>query len=66
MTAPQGLKGDVNNDGHVNISDVTALIDYILSSDSEINQSNADTNSDGSINISDVTNLIDMILGGVN
>ena len=66
VTAPQGLKGDVNNDGHVNISDVTALIDYILSSDSEINQSNADTNSDGSINISDVTNLIDMILGGVN
>lgn len=60
------MKGDVNNDGHVNISDVTALIDYILSSDSEINQSNADTNSDGSINISDVTNLIDMILGGVN
>lgn len=66
VTAPQGLKGDVNNDSHVNISDVTALIDYILSSDSEINQSNADTNSDGSINISDVTNLIDMILGGVN
>ena len=27
----QGLRGDVNYDGNVNISDVTALIDYLLS-----------------------------------
>ena len=26
-----GLRGDVNGDGSVNISDVTALIDYLLS-----------------------------------
>ena len=28
---PVGVKGDVNDDRHVNISDVTSLIDYLLS-----------------------------------
>ena len=57
------LRGDVNNDGAVNISDVTALIDYILSHDATgINLNAADCNQDGGINISDVTALIDYIL----
>ena len=63
VTAPQGMKGDVNNDGSVNISDVTALIDYILSGSTDsVNANNADVNSDGGINISDVTALIDYVL----
>ena len=60
-----GLRGDVNGDGSVNISDVTALIDYLLSGNaSGINLSGADTNQDNSINISDVTALIDYLLAG--
>ena len=59
----QGLIGDVNGDGSVNISDVTALIDYLLSGNaSGINLINADANQDSSINISDVTALIDYLL----
>ena len=59
------LRGDVNGDGSVNISDVTALIDYLLSGNaSGINMSGADTNQDGSINIADVTALIDFLLSG--
>ena len=58
------LLGDVNGDGVVNISDVTSLIDYLLSSDGDINEKAADINGDGIINISDVTALIDMLLGG--
>jgi surface protein len=59
------LRGDVNGDGSVNISDVTALIDYLLSGNaSGINLSGADCNQDGSINISDVTALIDYLLSG--
>ena len=59
------LRGDVNDDGNVNIADVTALIDYLLSGDaSAINQAGADCNQDGSINISDVTALIDHLLSG--
>ena len=54
--------GDVNHDGAVNISDVTALIDYILGN-GEIFVEQADLTQDGAVNISDVTNLIDKILG---
>ena len=60
--APQFLPGDVNNDGSVNISDVTALIDILLASNSDISNPAADVNQDGSVNISDVTALIDMLL----
>ena len=60
-----GLRGDVNGDGNVNISDVTALIDYLLSGNaSGINLSGADCNQDSSVNISDVTSLIDYLLSG--
>lgn len=55
--------GDVNGDGNVSISDVTALIDYLLSGDdSSIIKANADVNQDTNISISDVTALIDMLL----
>ena len=60
------LVGDVNNDGEVNISDVTALIDYILGlSIDNFNIEAADVNSDGEINIGDVTAVIDIILGAI-
>ena len=58
-------RGDVNNDGTVNISDVTTLIDYLLSGNSEgINLQAADVDGSTTINISDVTSLIDMLLSG--
>jgi len=55
------LKGDVNGDGKVNISDVTNLIDVILNGGES---PGGDVNGDGNVNISDVTRLIDMILNG--
>ena len=59
------LRGDVNGDGVVNIADVTALIDYLLSgSASGVNMAAADCNQDSSVNISDVTSLIDYLLSG--
>ncbi len=58
--------GDVNSDGYVNISDVTKLIDYLLSGNpSGVNLTGADCNHDGGINISDVTTLIDYLLSGI-
>ena len=57
------LRGDVNGDDNVNISDITSLIDYLLSGNAtDINVSAADCNQDGSVNISDVTALIDYLL----
>ncbi len=53
----------MNGDGSVSISDVTALIDYLLSGNpSSISVSAADCNQDGSVSISDVTALIDYLL----
>ena len=58
-------RGDVDADGNVNISDVTALIDYLLSGNaSGIVLANADCDQDGNVNISDVTTLIDYLLAG--
>ena len=62
---PVGLRGDVDGDGSVNIADVTALIDYLLSGDATgVNLDMADCDLDGEINIADVTSLIDYLLSG--
>ena len=59
------VRGDVDDDGNVNISDVTALIDYLLSGNATgISLENADCDEDSNINISDVTSLIDYLLSG--
>ena len=58
-----GMLGDVNNDGVVNITDVTVLISAVMSENySGINADNADMNADGTINITDVTMLINMVM----
>lgn len=56
------LVGDVNGDNRVSISDVTDLIDYLLTRHTNIVLDNADVDDNGSISISDVTALIDMLL----
>ncbi len=55
----QTLVGDVDEDGNVNITDVTALIDMLLSDNTK---PSGDVNGDGQINITDVTDLIDILL----
>ena len=62
--APIASMGDVNNDGFVNITDATVLINAVLIEDYDsINTANADMNGDGVINITDVTMLLTFILG---
>ncbi|MBO4813512.1 MAG: dockerin type I repeat-containing protein [Muribaculaceae bacterium] len=56
------IKGDVNSDGKVNVSDVTALVNMILGVIPK-DMTRADVNGDGKINVSDVTALINIILG---
>ena len=55
------ITGDINGDGEVNVSDVTALINKILGS-STYSDAVCDINGDGEINVSDVTALINLIL----
>ena len=58
---PAENKGDINGDGVVNVSDVTALINKILGL-SDYSNTACDLNGDGVVNVSDVTDLINMIL----
>ena len=55
--------GDVNHDGSVTISDVTALIDMLLGNGTGC-EICADVNGDDSVSIGDVTALIDRLLAG--
>ena len=54
------LRGDINDDHIVNISDVNAVIDRILTSAGVT--ASADVNHDGAINISDINTIIGIIL----
>ena len=61
--APQGMRGDVDDNGEINIADLSALIDVLLTNDTtNVNEYNADVDGDGFIAISDVSTLIDMLL----
>lgn len=57
-----GLKGDVNADGIVNVSDVTALVNKILGT-ADYSDSVCDIDGNGTVNVSDVTALVNLILG---
>ena len=54
------VKGDVNNDGEVNIADVNAVIDVILGGSGNLTA--ADVNGDHEVNIADVNSIIAIIL----
>ena len=56
------LKGDVNGDGKINVSDVTALINMILGTIPK-DPARGDINGDSYVNVSDVTALVNIILG---
>lgn len=60
----KGFKGDANNDGSVDVTDITAIASYILGTTPETwNEDNADANSDGVIDVSDITTTATIILG---
>lgn len=56
--------GDVNNDGEIDVADVTALIGYILGSDEPIILEAANCDGKDAIDVGDVTALISYILSG--
>jgi hypothetical protein len=66
VTAPTTLIGDINQDGTVNIADVTVLISLVLKGNTAPWNPVADINQDGQITIADVTILISIVLKGGN
>ena len=74
---PEPMLGDVNDDGIINITDVTRLTNYLLNTLLEdgtyqpneeypINEANADYNQDGSINVTDLVRLINHVLNVID
>ena len=56
--------GDANEDGEVDVRDITTIINYILGNNpSPFNFNNANVNGDDTVNVMDVTVIINMILG---
>ena len=54
--------GDVNNDGIIDVTDVTALIAYILGANNEIILEAANCDGQDGLDVSDVNALISMVL----
>ncbi|MDO5447607.1 MAG: dockerin type I repeat-containing protein, partial [Prevotellaceae bacterium] len=64
INLPSGKKGDANDDGNVDVSDITTTAAYILGNNpSPFNAENADANNDGQIDVSDITFTAGIILG---
>lgn len=57
------INGDVNRDNEVNIADVNAVVDIILSSSVNAMAGDSDVNGDGEVNLADVNAIIDKIIG---
>ena len=65
VTSTVTTAGDVNTDGHIDITDVTMLISHLLGQVVDgIDLAAADVNHDGGISINDVTALIARLLTG--
>ena len=57
------IKGDVNNDGEVNIADINAVVSIILGAQvSSETWQRADVNGDGEINIADINAVVGIVL----
>jgi len=62
---PPVVLGDVDDDGVVDITDVTTLVDILIRNEvDEDLQTRSDLNSDGEVTIDDLTALIDYLLRG--
>ena len=55
-----GIAGDLNGDGILNILDIVSLVNLVLASDYE---ESGDINQDGTLNILDIVSLVNLILG---
>ena len=60
---PYDIPGDANNDGKVDVADITAIAAYILGKNpNPFVEKNADANGDGTIDVADITTVAGIIL----
>ena len=61
-----GVLGDINVDGVINILDVVIMVNFILNSQTptDLEFTASDLNSDGTLNVLDIVQLVNLILYG--
>ncbi|MGM9686648.1 MAG: MBG domain-containing protein [Bacteroidaceae bacterium] len=67
ITISDGLLGDADNDGTVDVADIVVVANYILTNgETPIAFSNADVDGDGIIDVADIVGIANIILNGGN
>ena len=62
-----GLKGDVNNDGDVDIADAVCIVNHIVGKpNTTFVEAAADVNGDGDIDIADAVHIVNLVVGKIN
>ncbi len=57
-----GIKGDVNGDGIVDVADIASVIDC-MSGNGKVSKERADVNGDGRVDVADIAAIIDIMAG---
>jgi len=57
-----GIKGDVNGDGIVDVADIASVIDC-MSGNGKVSKERADVNGDGTVDVADIATIIDIMAG---
>ncbi len=60
---PNPLKGDLNYDGLISVTDITILVNIILGIEENIGNTECDINEDGFCSVSDISSLVNLVLG---
>lgn len=64
LGAPSGVKGDVNGDGVVDVTDVNCLVNIVLGNvDAAIYSGRANINGDNVVDVADINAIITIIIG---
>lgn len=59
---PEGIKGDVNGDGEVNVGDLVSVSNF-MAGDTTVSKEKADVNGDGEVNIGDLVTISNIMAG---
>lgn len=67
LTVSQYKKGDVNNDGDVDIADAVCIVNHVvgIATPSFVAQA-ADVNGDGDVDIADAVRIVNLVVGKIN
>lgn len=61
------IKGDVNDDGEINVSDIVEIVNYIMGKPSaKFVEAAADLNEDGEVNVTDIVKVVTIIMSTNN